>query len=138
MTSDWAADLIKKKKAKLADENANRDKELSDRKLLAAAGPQMWSDLRQAMCDCIDALNHGMGDTFIEILQSNETAFSVKVDVNHYLWAFSPDLWLFHAGSKYRLIPIQGNGIVWNEEQTKRPFTKEQIAQREIGKIFGK
>jgi hypothetical protein len=138
MTSEWAAELINKKKATVAAENADRDKELSDRKLLAAAGPQMWIELKDAMRGCIDELNHGMGENWLEILDSTETIFCVKVGVNQYPWSFSPELWRFHSGSKYRLIPIKGNGIIWSEEETKRQFTAAQIAQREIGKIFGK
>jgi hypothetical protein len=140
MSSEWAKNLADRKKGVIENKRLQQEKDLSDRNLLNAYAPRMWAELQEAAQDLVRQLNEEMGREHISF-QSIPGANALKLQVGTSVYAMdfhAPSWVLIVHGSIYKLIVVEGNGVVWTKDERSNGsrLTSQQIAQNEISRIF--
>lgn len=134
--SDWAKNLVERKKKELEERGIKQEKELKERNLLESRLEPMWKEVRGAAQKATEELNNGLGQQYIFFLQGEDgDRFNLKVEGTDNVVRIDRPAWkIFGArGKTYRLAVI-GETVVWKYDPMD--YTSEQIARDEVQQAF--
>jgi hypothetical protein len=134
--SDWAKNLVERKKKELEERRIKQEKELKERNLVESRIEPMWREVRDAAQKATEELNKGLGQQYIFFLQGEDgDRFNLKVEGTDNVVRIDRPAWtIFGArGKTYRLAVI-GETVVWKYDPMD--YTSEQIARDEVQQAF--
>jgi hypothetical protein len=134
--SDWAKNLVERKKKELEERRIKQEKELKERTLVESRIEPMWKEVRDASQKATEELNKGLGQQYIFFLQGEDgDRFNLKVEGTDNVVRIDRPAWkIFGArGKTYRLAVI-GETVVWKYDPMD--YTSEQIARDEVQQAF--
>jgi hypothetical protein len=134
--SDWAKNLVERKKKELEERRIKQEKELKERNLVEARIEPMWKEVRDAAQKATEELNKGLGQQYIFFLRGEDgDRFNLKVEGTDNVVRIDRAAWtIFGArGKSYRLAVI-GETVVWKYHPMD--YTSEQIARDEVQQAF--
>jgi hypothetical protein len=139
MTSDWAKNLAARKKIELEQSNRQQEKDLSDRKFLAANSERMWLEVCEAVQKYVAELNSEMGREYItyEGVLGGKSSFILRTSgFGTYSVSFALEMLLLSAqGSTFTLVILAGNGLAWKNSQGAA-LPSDNVAQVIISSAF--
>lgn len=134
--SDWAKNLVERKKKELEDRRIKEEKEAREQQMLDERIWPMWEEVRQSAQKATEELNNGMGFQYISFLSSEDAnRFNLKVENTDYVVRLDRLARTIQGarGKTYTLVVI-GNSVVWRYEPVN--YTSEQIARDQVQQAF--
>jgi hypothetical protein len=128
-TSDWAKNLVERKKKALEERRTKDDK-------LDAHLEKKWAEVSQAAQNAAEELNKQMGQQYIRFLQdANADKFSLKVgQTDNIVRLDRPNRTIQGSRGKTYHLTIVGDTAVWKYDPVD--YTSEQIARDEVQQAF--
>jgi hypothetical protein len=127
--SDWAKNLVERKKKALEEKRAKDDK-------LDASLGKKWTEVCQAAQKATEELNKEMGQQYVVFAQdANADKFSLKVGAtNNVVRLDRPNHTIQGSRGKTYHLAIVGETAVWRYDPVD--YTLEQIARDEVQQAF--
>jgi hypothetical protein len=128
-TSDWAKNLVERKKKALEERRTKDDK-------LDAHLEKKWAEVSQAAQNAAEELNKQMGQQYVRFLQdANADKFSLKVgQTDNIVRLDRPNRTIQGSRGKTYHLTIVGDTGVWKYDPVD--YTSEQIARDEVQQAF--
>jgi hypothetical protein len=128
-TSDWAKNLVERKKKALEERRTKDDK-------LDAHLEKKWAEVSQAAQNAAEELNKQMGQQYVRFLQdANADKFSLKVgQTDNIVRLDRPNRTIQGSRGKTYHLTIVGDTAVWKYDPVD--YTSEQIARDEVQQAF--
>jgi hypothetical protein len=127
--SDWAKNVVERKKQALQEKRAKDDK-------LDASLGKKWTEVCQAAQKATEQLNKEMGQQYVVFSQdANADKFSLKVGETDNVVRLERPNHAIHGGrGKTYHLAIVGETTVWKYDPVD--YTSEQIARDEVEQAF--
>lgn len=138
MASDWAKDVVGRKKREIENERLKTEKDLSDRKMLDGHCEPMWSEVRQAVENAIAEVNTEMGEQIITYVAGKDRdRITMRVGISESDIRLDRPRWTVIGiiGIGYKLSIVEGNGVMW-KDSSGRHCTSEKLARDEVGRAI--
>jgi len=128
-TSDWAKNLVERKKKELQEKRTKDDK-------LHAQLEKKWTEVCQAAQKATEELNKELGQQYIRFVQDAAAAkFSLSVgETDNIVRLDRPNATIRGSRGKTYHLTIVGETAVWKYDPVD--YTSEQIARDEVQQAF--
>jgi hypothetical protein len=128
-TSDWAKNLVERKKKELQEKRTKDDK-------LHAQLEKKWTEVCQAAQKATEELNKELGQQYIRFVQDADAAkFSLRVaETDNIVRLDRPNATIRGSRGKTYHLTIVGETAVWKYDPVD--YTSEQIARDEVQQAF--
>jgi hypothetical protein len=128
-TSDWAKNLVERKKKYLQERRTKDEK-------IHAQLEKEWTEVCQAAQKATEELNKEMGQQYIRFVQDADAAkFSLRVgETDNIVRLDRPNATIRGSRGKTYQLTIVGETAVWKYDPVD--YTSEQIARDEVQQAF--
>jgi hypothetical protein len=127
-TSDWAKNLVERKKKELQEKRTKDDK-------LHAQLEKKWTEVCQAAQKATEELNKELGQQYIRFVQDAAAKFSLRVgETDNIVRLDRPNATIRGSRGKTYHLTIVGETAVWKYDPVD--YSSEQIARDEVQQAF--